>query len=161
MRPYDPLPRSIAIAARTAHLLAMAGYLGTHLQARRAGRGRWRLATTLTGAALLATEASHSRHWPYQGRGLLALAHIGILPVGHLADRAGMPVAIAALVIGAVASHLPRSIRKWSLRHRRVVADEGSDPPAGRRGHAGTHAVGASPTDMLAIPRGEDPRERT
>lgn len=124
MSPYGPVPRSIAIAARTAHLLAMAGYLGTHLQARRTGRDRWRLATTVTGAALLATEASHSRHWPYQGRGLLAAAHISILPLGHLADRAGLPVAVVALLIGAVASHLPRSIRKWSVRHRRVVADE-------------------------------------
>lgn len=161
MRPYDPVPRTIAIVARTAHLLAMAGYLGTHLQARPGDRGRWRLATTVTGAALLATEASHSRDWPFEGRGLLALAHIGILPLGHLVERAGMPVAIVALVIGGVASHLPRSIRKWSVRHRRAAEHEGSDPPDGRRAHAGTHAVGASPTDMLAIPRGDDPRGRT
>jgi hypothetical protein len=122
--PYDPVPRSLAIAARTVHLLAMAGYLGTLLQGRREGRGQWRLATTLSGAVLLATEASHSRHWPYQGRGLLTLAHVGVLLLGHLSDRAATPVAIAALVIGAVASHLPRWIRKWSLLHRRVVADE-------------------------------------
>ena len=124
MNPYDPVPRSLAIAARTAHLLAMAGYVGVLLQGRREGRDQWRLATTFSGAALLATEASHSRHWPYQGRGLLSIAHIGVLLLGHFANRAGTPVAIAALVIGAVASHLPRSIRKWSLVHRRVVADE-------------------------------------
>jgi hypothetical protein len=124
VNPYDPVPRSLAIAARTAHLLAMAGYVGTLLQGRREGRDQWRLATTITGAALLATEASHTRHWPYQGRGLLSIAHIGVLLLGHVSNRAGTPVAIAALVIGAVASHLPRSIRKWSLVHRRVVADE-------------------------------------
>ena len=156
MSPYDPLPRAIAIAARTAHLLAMAGYLGTHLQTRRDRRDRWRLATTVTGAALLATEAAHSRHWPYQGRGLLAMAHIGILPLGHLAARAGMPVAIAALVIGAVASHLPRSMRKWSLRHRRVVADEwrgGQGRPGGSwsGGHAdGPARVGERPSPGAA-----------
>jgi hypothetical protein len=132
---YDPVPRAIAIAARTAHLLAMAGYVGTLMGARRQDRGRWRIATTLTGAALLATEASHSRHWPYQGRGLMTVAHIAILPLGHVADRAGRPVAIAALVIGAVASHLPRSIRKWSLRHRRVVADEWTPAKDDRRSH--------------------------
>lgn len=124
MSPYDPVPRSLAIAARTAHLLAMAGYLGTLLQGRREGRDQWRLATTLSGAALLATEISHSRHWPYQGRGLLTIAHIAVLLLGHVSNRAATPVAIAALVIGAVASHLPRWIRKWSLVHRRVVADE-------------------------------------
>lgn len=133
MNPYDPAPRALAIAARTAHLLAMAGFLGSHLHGRREGRGRWRLATTATGAVLLATEASHSRHWPYQGRGLMAFAHIGVLPLGHLADRAGMPVAVAALVIGAVGSHLPKSVRKWSLKERRVVSDEGPQGAQQRR----------------------------
>jgi hypothetical protein len=121
---YEPLPRAIAIAARTAHLIAMAGYLGGRLAHGGQTPGRWRLATTVTGGVLLATEATHSRHWPYQGRGVLVLAHVGILPLGHVAGRAGTPVAVAALVIGAVGSHLPRSIRKWSLRHRRVVPDE-------------------------------------
>ena len=120
MNPYGQLPRTIAIAARTA--LAMAGYLGTRLTGTSGRSGRWRNATTLTGAVLLATEASHSPHWAYQGRGLLAFAHVGILPAGHLAGRLRTPVAVAALVIGAVASHLPRSIRKWSVVHRRVMS---------------------------------------
>jgi hypothetical protein len=132
MSPYDPVPRALAIVARTVHLLAMAGYVGLLLQGRREGRDQWRLATTLSGAALLATEASHSRHWPYQGRGLLTIAHIAVLLLGHVSARAATPVAIAALVIGAVVSHLPRWLRKWSLVHRRVVTDEWT------RGQAGT-----------------------
>jgi hypothetical protein len=143
MNPYDRGPRAVAIAARTAHLLAMAGYLGGRLNGRPASASRWRTATTLTGAVLLATEASHSRHWPYQGRGLLVLAHVGILPFAHLAGRAEVPVAITALVIGAVGSHLPKSLRKWSLRHRRVISDEGPrGDGAGRDGAARSGAPG-------------------
>ena len=80
----------------------------------------WLLLTLATGAALLASEMSHSRHWVYQGRGLLFLAHVGAL--GLLSwnglSRSG---AAAALVIGAVGSHLPKAVRRWSLVHRRVV----------------------------------------
>jgi hypothetical protein len=141
MRPYDPLPRSVAIIARATHLLAMAGYLGTRLSGRSPASTRWRLATTLTGTALLATEASHSRHWPYQARGLLAFAHFGILPLGHIADRASTPIAVAALLVGAIASHLPRSIRTWSLRHRRVVSDDRR--PGGERADRGRDEVNA------------------
>jgi hypothetical protein len=121
MNPYDPIPRAIAIAARTAHLLAMAGYAGGRLAGSQ-GSARWRNATTLTGIVLLATEVTHSRNWPYQGRGLFAFAHIGILPAGHLSNRLTTPVAVVALMIGAVGSHLPRSIRKWSVKHGRTVS---------------------------------------
>lgn len=114
MDPYASLPRAIAIAARSAHLLAMAGYLGGRLAGRDDGASRWRLATTLTGAALLATELTHSRTWPTEGRGLLAFVHMGLLPLGHLQERITTPVAIAALLVGAVGSHLPRSLRTWS-----------------------------------------------
>jgi hypothetical protein len=76
------------------------------------------LATALSGAALLLSEASHSRHWIYQGRGLAALAH---LAASLLALRWGPVALAAALVIGAVGSHLPKALRCWSLRHRAVV----------------------------------------
>jgi hypothetical protein len=76
------------------------------------------LATALSGAALLWSEASHSRHWVYQGRGLLALAH---LAASALALAWGPEALAVALVIGAVGSHLPKALRCWSLRHRAVV----------------------------------------
>ena len=71
-------------------------------------------------AALLASEASHSRHWVYQGRGLATLAHVGALLLLGFAGANRMGVAVA-LVVGALGSHLPRTVRKWSLRHGRVV----------------------------------------
>ena len=113
------LARTVDIVLRTAHLGAMAvlvggAWYGVPASALRTGL----LATALTGAALLASEASHSRHWIYQGRGLLVLAHLGAF---GLAYTLGFGALMAALVIGAVGSHLPRSFRKWSLRHRAVV----------------------------------------
>jgi hypothetical protein len=76
------------------------------------------VATSLSGLGLLVSEASHGRHWVYQGRGLLVLAHLG---AAVLATAWGSGALMAALVIGAVGSHLPKGLRAWSLRHRAVV----------------------------------------
>jgi hypothetical protein len=119
--PYSTAARGLNVAARTAHLLAVAVvaggvFFGTGIEPLRP----WIAATAASGAALLALEASHSRHWIYQGSGLAVLAHLGA--AGLIAvDGLGRPGAVAALVIGAVGSHLPRSVRRWSLRHRRMV----------------------------------------
>ena len=113
------LPRAAGIALRTAHLGAMAALVG----------GAWygvppaelrgaTLATALTGLALVVSEASHSRHWVYQGRGLLVVAHVGAFGLAALLGPAAL---MGALVIGAVGSHLPKALRAWSLRHRAVV----------------------------------------
>jgi hypothetical protein len=119
--PYSRGARAIAIALRTAHLLTMALFVGGLFVATPDPSARtWRLLTVVTGAALLLSEASHGRHWLYQGRGVATLAHIGalgLLGVGGMERTA----CTAALVIGAIGSHMPRSLRKWSFRHRRVV----------------------------------------
>jgi hypothetical protein len=117
--PYAPGARAIAILSRTAHLGAMAVLVGGRLLA--AGHPSlraWTVATVVTGLVLLLTEMSHSRSWVHQGRGLVVFAHVGafgLLSVWPTAALAG------CLVVGAIGSHLPRSIRKWSLRHRRIV----------------------------------------
>jgi hypothetical protein len=123
VNPYGPAPRAVAIAARTAHLGAMAMYLGSRaFGAPDSATRRWRWATTVTGATLLATEIAHSPgNWPHQSRGVLTIAHVGILPAGHLTPSMALPVAVAALLLGAIGSHLPRSIRRWSVLQRRVV----------------------------------------
>jgi len=113
------LSRALGIALRTAHLGAMAvlaggAWCGVPGDALRAAL----LATAVSGAGLLVSEASHSRHWVYQGRGLLVLAHLG---AAGLVGRLGPGALMGALVIGAVGSHLPKGIRAWSLRHRAVV----------------------------------------
>jgi hypothetical protein len=107
------------IALRTAHLGAMAllvggAWYGVPDAALRGGL----VAVVLSGAGLVVSEASHSRHWVYQGRGLLVLAH---LAAAGLAGALGPGALLAALVVGAVGSHLPKNLRAWSLRHGAVV----------------------------------------
>jgi hypothetical protein len=117
----SPGARALSIAARTAHLLAMAVFLGgTWLRAGAPSLSTWRLLTVATGAVLLLTEVVHSRHWAYQGRGLAALLHVALLGLLAL-DGMGRTATAAALVVGAAGSHMPRSLRKWSVRHRRVI----------------------------------------
>jgi hypothetical protein len=112
--------RALGIGLRTAHLGAMALLLGaSRFEAPATALRAWLAAAALTGAALVASEARHSRHWIVQVRGLLVLAHVGV--VGLVQLGAGFPALAAALVIGAVGSHLPRSLRKWSIRHGAAV----------------------------------------
>lgn len=113
------LPRAVGIALRTAHLGTMAVLVGGSWWGVPDGELRGAaVATALSGLALLVSEASHSRHWIYQGRGLLVLAHLG---VAGLVIAWGPAALMGALVVGAVGSHLPKGLRAWSLRHRAVV----------------------------------------
>jgi hypothetical protein len=117
--PYAPGPRAIAILSRTAHLGAMAVLVGGRiLAAGHPSLRAWAVATAVTGVALLLTEMSHSRNWAHQGRGLLVYAHVGALALVAVWPT---PALATCLVVGAIGSHLPRTVRKWSIRHRRVV----------------------------------------
>ena len=118
----SPLARGIAIVVRTAHLGAMALLVGAQqFAAPDATLGLWRTLTAATGLALLVSEMSHSRHWIYQGRGVATCAHVGALALVLASASLGRYATLAALAIGSVGSHLPRTLRKWSFRHRRVV----------------------------------------
>jgi len=118
---YSRGSRALAIVLRTAHVLTMAVFVGgLHLSAPEASVRIWRLLTVATGAALLVSEMLHSRHWVYQGRGVATILHVAVLAL-LAADGMGRAATTAALVVGSVGSHLPRSMRKWSLRHRRIV----------------------------------------
>jgi hypothetical protein len=111
------LERGVGIVLRTAHLGAMALLVGgAWYGLPESALGAGLVATALTGAGLLASEASHSRHWVYQVRGLLVLAHLAALGLARVLGL-GPGVLMAALVIGAVGSHLPKAARTWSLRH--------------------------------------------
>jgi len=115
-----PRPARMAgIALRTFHLGAMALLVGGAWYGAPEAALRGALtAVVLSGAGLVVSEASHSRHWIYQGRGLLVLAHLAAV---GLARSCGPGALLAAVVIGAVGSHLPKPLRAWSLRHRAVV----------------------------------------
>ena len=114
--------RAVGVTARTAHICAM-GILvgGLYFAVPEHPLRLWQTLTALTGVVLMVSEASHSRHWIYQGRGLITLAHVAAPALLLSAGGVGRTAALAALVIGSVGSHLPRSLRKWSLRHRSAV----------------------------------------
>jgi hypothetical protein len=114
--------RQVAIAARTGHILVTSIYVGGMLWDVPAERLRvWRHLTVGTGAVLLVTEVRHSRNWPHQGRGLTTMAHVGVLVPGRRWPGLAKADAVAAMLIGSVGSHLPRSVRKWSVLARAVV----------------------------------------
>ena len=108
--------RLVGITARTAHLMASSVYVGGRVMDRPEGElGIWRRLTVLTGVALLVTEARHSRDWPRQGRGLSTFAHVAALAPARLSPAAAKVSPLVALVIGSVGSHLPKSIRTWTI----------------------------------------------
>lgn len=74
-----------------------------------------------TGGVLIVLEICHSRHWPYQGRGVLVLAHIGVLGLVPLCPNLRVPILLAVLALGMVGSHMPKNLRHWSLIHGRVL----------------------------------------
>jgi len=116
--------RFINITTRTAHIAVMAVLVGGRFFGVEHDSLRlWHALTSLTGVALLVSEASHSRHWVYQARGVIVFAHVGAFALIAAAPGLGRPAVVAALIIGSVGSHLPKAVRKWSFRHRAVVGD--------------------------------------
>jgi hypothetical protein len=114
--PYSGRARALNIALRTAHLGAMAALTGgVAFGVPAPSLSDATLFTVATGAALLLSEMSHGKGWLVEGRGILALAHVALAGALFAAGqpRAG---AAAALVVGAVGSHLPKALRKWSFR---------------------------------------------
>ncbi|HJV65254.1 MAG TPA: hypothetical protein VJ550_05950 [Geomonas sp.] len=78
----------------------------------------WHKLTIATGLLLIACGIAGSRHWIYQGRGILALLHLALVWLVH-SGRGPMTTALmAVLVSGVVGSHLPGNIRHWSVVHR-------------------------------------------
>jgi len=104
--PYSRGARLVGVVLRTAHLFTMAVLVGgIFLAAPEAAVRPWATWVAATGIGLLASEVSHGpRTWAYQ--------------VAAGSGRAGTAL---ALVIGAAGSHAPKSLRKWSFRHGRVV----------------------------------------
>jgi hypothetical protein len=77
----------------------------------------WHTLAMATGGALIIAEACHSRHWPYQGRGLMAIVHVGLLGLVHFRPDSMVPVLIAVLVFGVFGSNMPGYLRHWSVVH--------------------------------------------
>lgn len=114
--------RIVDVCLRTAHVLAAGVYAGGLIWGVPGAKLRpWRNLTVLSGAGLLGAEASASPNWPHQGRGITSMAHVVAFGSIHFSPSLARPAVVAATLIGAVGSHLPRSVRKWSVLYRRQV----------------------------------------
>ena len=81
----------------------------------------WHNLAIATGCALIISEVYHCGHWIYQGRGVMALIHVGLLGIIHFRQDLIVPVLTAVLAFGVIGSHMPKILRYWSFIHGRVV----------------------------------------
>ena len=81
----------------------------------------WHTMVIATGSALIVFNIFRCRHWPYQGRGVAALLHIGLLSLIHLRPDLLAPILATGLTVGVVGSHMPAFLRHWSFVHRRIL----------------------------------------
>jgi len=81
----------------------------------------WHHLVIATGSALIIFNIFRCRHWPYQGRGLAAALHVGLVWFAHARPETVTPLLATVLTVGVVGSHMPAFIRHWSLVHRRVL----------------------------------------
>lgn len=85
----------------------------------------WHHLSIATGSALIIFNICKCRHWPYQGRGLMAALHVGLVGLVHVRPELTAPVLAAALAVGVVGSHMPGYLRHWSLIHGRRIDLQG------------------------------------
>jgi hypothetical protein len=77
----------------------------------------WHNLAIATGCALIVSGVCQSRHWIYQGRGITAILHVGLLGLIHLRPEFIVPVLSTVLVLGVIGSNMPGYIRHYSLVH--------------------------------------------
>ena len=77
----------------------------------------WHTLVIATGGVLILSEASRSRHWVYQVRGLVAITHVALLGLIHYRHDLLLPALTAVLATGVVGSNLPGYLRHWSIVH--------------------------------------------
>ena len=115
--------RTLDVALRTAHVAVTSVVFGGAVYGIPFRQlSSWFHLATATGCALIVSEVYHWPHWPYQGRGVMGLIHIGLLVIIYVRPDVLVPVLIMVLVFGMVGSHMPKKLRYWSFIHRRLLA---------------------------------------
>ena len=113
--------RWLDVVLRTAHVLVISVLLGGAVFKIPASRLlHWQYFSLATGCALIVSEVLHSRHWPYQGRGLMVFLHVGLFTLAGFRPGLALPLLLAALILGMLGSHMPKKLRHWSFLHGRV-----------------------------------------
>jgi len=82
----------------------------------------WHHLAIATGSVFIIFNIFKSRHWPYQGRGAAAWLHVGLVWLVHARPELTVPMLATALAVGVVGSHMPGSLRHWSLVHGRRLS---------------------------------------
>lgn len=124
-----PLPavRAVRITLRTAHLMAFGALYGGQVYGIPAGRlGPALLATVASGVAFMGLEIYRTPLWLVQVRGLATLAKMALLAAPVLWRGGEVWLLTAALVIGAVVSHMPGRFRYHSIVHGRPIGEQES-----------------------------------
>ena len=81
----------------------------------------WHHLAIATGVAMIIFNIFKCRHWPYQGRGLVAVLHIALVWFVHVRPDLAVQLLAIGLAVGVTGSHMPAFLRHWSLVHRRVI----------------------------------------
>ena len=119
-----PLPgaRFCKIALRTVHLMAISVLVGGHgFGAPAAALLPWLYVAVATGLGMIFYEAYPSMDFLFEGWGLMLMAKLALLCLIPFAWRLRFPILLAVVAIAAIASHLPRRYRHYSVRYRRVL----------------------------------------
>jgi hypothetical protein len=114
--------RVVKIAARTAHIVAMALVLGGVAYAVPGQALALPLAFTLaSGLLLLGLDLWKSGPYFTQGNGVAVLLKLALLGLGQWFPAARFECYLAATAIASIGAHMPKSWRHWSFLHRRVI----------------------------------------
>lgn len=121
-----PYRRSIRTLLRALHILTTGVLLGGHVfDQPQELLTPWLWGSIFTGLALLATDLYASCAILLEARGVAVFVKIGLMMLIHVMWDQRVALLSAALIIGAVSSHLPRTYRHRLLFLKdRVVVDQ-------------------------------------
>lgn len=120
--------RAWNIALRTGHITVAGVLFGGHVFAIGAERLLpWLYLTIGTGSLLLILEAYPSWRWCYQGRGAMVLTKLILTCLVAWFWEYRVALLIGVIVLGSVASHMPRRFRYCSLLE--IVRRRPTGPP--------------------------------
>jgi hypothetical protein len=114
--------RTVKVAARTVHIVAMALMLGGVAYAAPVAALTLPLAFTVaSGLLLFGLDLWKSGNWLTQGGGVAVLLKLALLALGQSFPAARFECYLAATSIASIGAHMPKSWRHWSFLHRRVL----------------------------------------
>ena len=133
----DPLPpnrnfpgqRWVRICLRSGHLLFMGLLVGGVAQGipmSQLPEAYW--GTLLTGGLFALLDFYNTFVWIYQIKGWVVILKIFLMAMAGQSEHNALLFLGAAVILGGISSHMPGSLRYYSVLHRRVLKGE---KPAG------------------------------